>query len=182
MAHNTKPSSPHPARCWQPFHIPRPHITWVVLRSALDFTRQLLQCLSLRLGNEAACENASEHERRVDLHDMVEPRRVRRARLSAPCSEGTDENLCDNGTNLSGSRRDSVGRASVPSWEDLTRYNKGRCVGTEVEEELREDVECQKGISAQGVVGEADDDENGSEKDEADNLDGFAANCVDGCD
>lgn len=72
--------------------------------------------------------------------------------------------------------------AAVPRREAFTGYNERRSVGTEVEEELREDVECEEGFSRERVVGEADCDEDAGEQDKAHELDGFAAEGVDGGD
>ena len=62
----------------------------------------------------------------------------------------------------------------------LSRNDESRGVGTEVEEELCEDVEGEKPVSSQRVVGEADGDEDCSEDDETDDLDGLATDGVDG--
>ena len=71
---------------------------------------------------------------------------------------------------------------TVPCREAFTRDDEGGGVGAEVEEELGEDVKSEEGTAGEKVVGEADGDKDAGEEDEAHELDGFAAQGVDGCD
>lgn len=67
---------------------------------------------------------------------------------------------------------------SVSCGETLARHNKGGRVGTEVEEELSQDIDSQQAVLSKLVVGEAHDDEKNSEDSEAHQLDRLAADGV----
>lgn len=159
-----------------------PHVFRVVLGRALDLARQLLQRLPLGLGDQQSREDAREHEHAIDLHDVVEPGRVARAGLRAAGAQRADQDLGDDCADFAARGGEAVGRGPVARGVALAGYDEGCRIGTEVEEELREDVEGEEGFAGQDVVGEADCDEDCGEDDEADELDGFAADCVYRCD
>ena len=96
--------------------------------------------------------------------------------------QGPKHNLRDNRTNLTGSGRQTMRRRAISRGETFTRYNKRGGIGAEVEEELAEDIQRKEGVLGEFVVGEADDAEEDSQDDEAHQLDGFAADGVDGRD
>lgn len=49
---------------------------WVIIRCPWHLARQFLKRLSLRLGDQQRGEQAAQHEKRKDLHDVIEPGRV----------------------------------------------------------------------------------------------------------
>lgn len=57
-----------------------------------------------------------------------------------------------------------------------------RCIGAEIEEELRENVEREEPLFAEVVVGEANHHKDDGQEDKAHHLNGLAADCVNGCD
>lgn len=75
-----------------------------------------------------------------------------------------------------------MGCGTVAGWETFSGHNEGGRVGAEVEEELGEDVEGEQGVAGEMVIGETDDDKEDGEDGETHDLDGFAAEGVDGCD
>ena len=153
-----------------------------------NFTSQLLKSLALGLRNEERSEDTAQHKEREDLHDVVEPwggSGSGRTGFSTSCSERTKDDLCDDGTDFSGSGRDTVGGGTVAGGETFTRHNESGGVGAEVEEELGQDVEGQEsmaGVSQEVLVGESDDDEEDGEDGETHELDGLTAEGIDCCD
>ena len=97
------------------------------------FTGEVLEGLSLGLGNEHTGEDTGKHEYRVDLHDVVEPWAgrglVRAGGDRASSSERSNGGLSNDGANFAGTGRDTVGGRAVSGWETLARYNEGGCVG-----------------------------------------------------
>lgn len=69
--------------------------------------------------------------------------------------------------------------AAISSWETLARYDEGCGVGSEIEKQLREDVEGQEGTFAERIVCEADDAEKKGEDRKATDLNRPTANRVD---
>lgn len=92
--------------------------------------------------------------------------------------------LRDDGADLAGRGGDTVRGGPVAGGEALAGHHEGGRVGAEVEEELRDDVQTQQTVVGvlQGLVGETNDDKNNGQDDEADQLDGLAADGVDGGD
>lgn len=88
--------------------------------------------------------------------------------------------LTDDGTNLSGRSGNTVGGRPIPRGEALARDDEGGRVRTEVEEELSQDVHSQQAVLTKLVIGETHDDEQDSEDREAHELDGLAADGVNG--
>ena len=151
----------------------------VVVGSTRHLTCKFLECLSLGLRNQKRGEDATEHEKCEDLHDVIEP-------WGWVClcdvplgSKRSKHGLSNDGANLARCSRETVRGRSVSRGETFSRHNKGRCVRTEVEEELSQDVKSQKPSFIQFVVGETDDDEEDGEHDEAHELDGFATDGID---
>lgn len=79
---------------------------------------KILQSPPLCLRDEQSGEDTSEHESREDLHDVVEPG-VGLLRGSTTSAERSNGTLGDDGTNLAGASRDTVGSR---------RYNTERLV------------------------------------------------------
>jgi hypothetical protein len=73
-----------------------------------------------------------------------------------------------------------VGGRPVASGEAFSRHDEGGGVGTPVEEKLDEDVDGQHAVGLDVIVGESPDDEQNGQEDEADELQGLAADCVNG--
>lgn len=88
--------------------------------------------------------------------------------------------LRDDGADFTGRGAETVRGGAVARGEALARHDEGGCVGAEVEEELRDDVEAQKAVVGpfERLVGEADDDEDDGQDAEAAELDWFAADEV----
>ena len=93
----------------------------VELRRTLNLTGQLFEGLALRLGNQESREDARKHEDGVNLHDVVEPGRGRRPGGSTTGAKRSNENLGNNGTDLAGGRRNTVGAAAVAGREAFAR-------------------------------------------------------------
>ncbi len=62
--------------------------------------------------------------------------------------------------------------------EAFSWHNKGRCVRSEVEEEVTQDEQAKLAAIANDVIAEAEDAEEDGEDDEASQLDGLASNRV----
>lgn len=67
---------------------------------------------------------------------------------------------------------------TVSGREAFSWYDEGGCVRAEVKEELCKNVEGKETLFAEGMIREADDDENDCQKDEAHELDRLAADGV----
>ena len=164
----------------------------------LPLVRQLLERLHLGLLNEESREDARQHPEGEDLEPtpvVVSTLSVMH-RASAGYSQMVDElasaanvdqlaeaDLRDDSAQLTRGSRDTVRGRAVASGERLTRDDEGRGVRPEVLEEVREAVEEDERLLAAArcgelVVGEAHDDEEDGEHDEAHELDGLAAPLV----
>lgn len=157
----------------------------IIIPRPRNLPRQLLQRLPLRLRDQKRGEQPAQHEQRKDLHDVVQPRRgvaARRAREGAARAQGPEDALRDDGADFPARGREAVRGGAVARREALAGHDEGGGVGAEVEEELGEDVERQEGGVRDLVVGEADYDEEDREHGEAHELDGLAAEGVDGRD
>lgn len=88
----------------------------IILRSARNLTRKLLESLALGLGDQKSGEAAEKHEESVDLHDVVEPGGLVGGSCAAG-AEGTDEDLGDDGADFAGGGGDAVGGGAVAGWE-----------------------------------------------------------------
>lgn len=113
----------------------------IVLWSTRDLTSKLFQCQALSLWDKESGEAAQQHEERENLKDVVEPR-AGVGRCGATSTERSDGGLSDDGSDLAGGGGDTVARGTVASWEALSGHDEGCRVGSEVEEELSEDVAC----------------------------------------
>jgi hypothetical protein len=88
----------------------------VVLGGTRHLAGELLEGLALGLGDEEGGEDTAQHEQGVDLHDVVEPG----AFVGGGCaagSEGSDEDLGDDGADFAGGGGDAVGGGAVAGWE-----------------------------------------------------------------
>jgi hypothetical protein len=88
----------------------------IKLRSTRDLAGKLLKSLALCLRDEEGGEAAQQHEKGVDLHDVVEPRALVRG-SGATSAERADEDLGDDGADLAGGGGDTVGGGTVTCWE-----------------------------------------------------------------
>lgn len=109
---------------------------------------------------------------------MVEPR-AGVSLGSATGAQGSNGTLADDGADLAGGGGDAVGGGAVTRREDLSGYDERGCVGTEVEEELRHDIDRQQTVLSEFVVAEAHGDEEDGEDDETAELDGLTADSID---
>jgi hypothetical protein len=115
---------------------------------------QVLKSAALGLRNEQCREDTREHEGRKYLHHVVEPwAGVGLGDVATGAKRG-DGSLGDDGTNLSGTSRDTVGGRTVAGGEAFARHDEGSGVGTPVEEQLDEDVDGQHGMGAEVLEGE----------------------------
>ena len=80
----------------------------IVFRGTGDLTSQLLESLALGLGDQQSGEDTAQHKQRVDLHDVVEPGALV-GRRCASRTEGSDEDLGDDGADFAGGGGDAVG-------------------------------------------------------------------------
>ena len=122
------------------------------------------------------------YEESEDLHDVVEPWRWVCCGWVTLHSERTKHSLGDDSTDLARSGRKTVRGRSISCWEAFSWDDEGGGVGSEVEEELAQDVEGEKCVMVQLVIGEADDAEKDRKDDEAHKLDWLATDGVDRCD
>lgn len=113
--------------------VPMPTADRVIVGRALDLASQLLERLPLRLGDQKRGEDTAEHEKREDLHDVVEPWRGGRSWRGSPGTERPEDALGDDGADLAGGGRETVRGGPVAGWETLARYNERGCVGAWVE-------------------------------------------------
>lgn len=151
---------------------------------AVILTRQLLKSTALGLGNQPSSKNTTEHETTEDLHDMVEPGRSARARLGTLVDQGTEDTLCDDGTDLAGGCADSMRGRAVASWETFAGHDEGSCIGAKVKEELRQYIQCQQAtvVLLQRIVCTTYDEEDDRQDDKSGHLNCFAAEYVHGAD
>lgn len=99
-------------------------------------TRELLERLAFSLGDQKSGEATAKHKKSEDLHYMLEPGGVGGTSRRATVDEGSEDTLGNDGTNLSGSSRETVRGGTVTGREAFPRHHEGGGVGTEVEEEL----------------------------------------------
>lgn len=144
-------------------------------------TGQLLEGLALGLGDEESGEDTAQHEQSEDLHNVLEPGSGRGV-LGATVNQRAKHTLGDNGANLARGGRDTVGGGTITGREALSGDDESGSVRAEVEEELGNDVETQKTVVGleERIVGEANDDEENGQDDEAHQLDGLTANGING--
>lgn len=88
----------------------------IVLGSAGNLASKLLESLALGFGDQKGGEATEKHEESVDLHDVVEPRRLVFGGGAAG-AEGSDEDLGDDGADFAGGGGDTVGGGAVAGWE-----------------------------------------------------------------
>lgn len=149
----------------------------IVLGGARDFAGKLLEGLALGLGDEERSEDTEEHEESEDLEDVVQPGRSVSG-SGAANTEGTNDDLSNDGTDLARGGRDTVRGGTVAGREALARNDEGGGVGTEVEEELAQNVETEFAARANDVVSEAEDAEEDGEESKAHDLDRLATDSV----
>jgi hypothetical protein len=152
------------------------------LTSHIPILSQVLKSAALGLGNKKSGEDTAEHEGREDLHNMVKPWASGATFDGTASSQRRDGGLGDNGPDLTGGGRDTVGGRPVASREALSGHDEGGGVGAPVEEKLNEDVDAQHAVGAEVLEGESPDDEQDGQEDEANELQGLAADSVKGSD
>ena len=154
----------------------------VVVGRSRNLASQLLEGFALGLGDEEGGEETAQHKQREDLHDVVDPGRgggTGGSSLGAAGLERAEHTLGDDGADLSAGGGEPVRGGTVAGGEAFTGDDEGGRVGTEVEEELGQDVECEEGVAREVVVGEADDYEEDGEHAETEELNGLATYGID---
>ena len=96
----------------------------VIVGSARDLACKLLERLPLGLGNQESSEDTAEHEKRVDLHNVIEPWGRISGRGGTTRTKRANENLGDDGANFSGCRGQTVRSGTIPCRKTLSRNNK----------------------------------------------------------
>lgn len=160
-----------------------------VVVARVRLTGELLERDALGLGDEQRHERAEEHEERKELQEAVEERRARVVAVAVlggggdgrvPASEERDADaLRDDGAKLAHGRGQAVRRGAVARREALAGHDKGRRVGSGVEEELADYVEREEGAFGEVPHGEADYCEYDGQGEEAKHLQRLASKCVD---
>ncbi len=153
----------------------------IIHRSAWNLAGKLFEGLPLRLRDEQCGEDSTQHEKSEDLHDVIEPRGSVGLSNMSLCSERSKDSLCDDGTNLAGGCGNTMRGRSVAGRETFAGNDECGCIGSEVEEELSQNVEGQKTVLTQVAVGKSNDDEDYREKSESHQLDRLSSDGVDGC-
>lgn len=138
---------------------------------------EVFQSLALGFGNQQSGTNSEKHEQSVDLHDVVEPA-VRLALGAVVVDQRSNDNLGNNGTNLTRGSRHTVGSRSVTGRENLTGNNEGGGVGSPVGEELGKNVKSKKTVLTNLVVSKTNDAEDSGQGNETTKLNGLAANDI----
>lgn len=162
--------------------LPMPRRLRIIVLGTGNLAREFFKGLPLGFGNQQSGEDTAKHEKREDLHDVVEPWVRVIFRYMTFGTQRSEDCLSDDGADLATGGAEAVGCAAVTSREAFTGHNERRGVGTEVEKELCEHVHGEKAVFTEFVVGEADDDKDDCQDDEAEELDRFAADGVDGRD
>ena len=101
-------------------------------------------------------------------------------RLGTAGSERGNSGLGDDSAQLAGGGRETVGCRSVSGREAFSGNDKGGRVGTEVEEELGENVDGEKTMATKLVICEAKDAEEYCQHGESHQLNRLASNDING--
>lgn len=112
----------------------------------MRLTREFLERLALGLGNQEGGKDTAKHEESEDLHDMLEPGGGGGTSRCTTVNERSEDTLSDDSTNFAGSSRETMRGGTVTSREALARHDEGGGIGTEVEEELSQDVESKETV------------------------------------
>lgn len=115
----------------------------IIVGCSGNLAGEFLKGLTLGLWDEEGGKDTAKHEQGEDLHDVVQPRRWIVGRRVTFGSEGSEHDLGNDGADFAGCGGDTVGGGAVACWEAFAGHNEGRGVGSEVEEELAENVERQ---------------------------------------
>lgn len=116
------------------------------------------------------------HEQGKDFHYMVQP-----GIRTTSVSQGADQSLRDDSTDFTRSSRNTVSSRTVSCGEDFSRNDESSGVGTEILEEVAQTVESKKTAGGDDVETKSDDTEKNSEDKETTDLNGLAANGINGC-
>ena len=100
----------------------------IIVAGARHLTGQLLERLPLRLGDEVCGKEAAEHEEGEDLHHVVEPGGVGRARRCALLAQGAEDALGDDGADFPRGSRYAVGGRAVAGGEAFSGDDESGCV------------------------------------------------------
>lgn len=111
----------------------------------------------------------------VNLHRTEDPEHLGRSNLGIDFSE---RERCNNCSNLSAGGREAVSETTDTSREGLGRNDEGRCVGTEVEKELKDGEASDKGswLVAETIEGTGHNPQHQGGTEEANELDRLASN------
>jgi hypothetical protein len=105
---------------------------------------KLLKSLASGLWDAESGKDTDEHEESEDLHDMVQPRGSITAsgtRLHTTNTERGNSSLGNNGADLARSGRNTVGGGTITGREALSGNDERGGIGTEVVEELNENID-----------------------------------------
>jgi len=116
------------------------------------------------------------HEQGKDFHDVVQP-----SVGAASVSQGADQSLRNDSTDLTGSSAHTVGGGTIPGGEDFARDDESRSVGTEILEEVAETIKSEESPGWDFVEAETDDAEENGKHSKAAHLDRFSTDSIDGC-
>lgn len=106
----------------------------VIVLRAWNFTGELFEGLALGLGDQQSREATQQHEQCENLENMIQPWGwVGGGRMPLD-SERANDDLSDDGTDLSGCSRKTVGCRTVSGREAFSRDDERCGVGTEIEE------------------------------------------------
>lgn len=145
---------------------------------------KLLQRPASRFWNQKGSEETAEHEESKYLHDVCNPRSavsgvcLCQLWIGSNCSQRTKHALSDNRTDFTGRCRDTVGSRSIASREYLAGDNEGGGVGSRIEEELGQRVQCHQSSAGQIPKVKTNNTEQQCQHEEPKPLDGLAADSI----
>ena len=100
----------------------------IIVCSARNLTRKLLQSLPLRLRNEECGEETAQHEEGKNLHHVIKPRRLGRAGWCTLLTQRAEDTLSDYGSNFARGSRYAVRGRAVACWEAFSGNDERGCI------------------------------------------------------
>lgn len=97
---------------------------------ALFAVRQLLERFASCLRYQKRGSDTAQHKESENLHDVIEPGCSRALADVSSLGHGREDDLCNDGADLSGSSREAVRRRAEAGWETLGGNYEGGCVRT----------------------------------------------------
>ena len=101
---------------------------WVVVGGSWHFACELFKGFPFCFWNKKCGNGTAQHEKRKDLHDVVEPWRGSRAWRGTTLAKRAEHALGNNGTEFARGGGDTVRARAVASREAFTRDNESGCV------------------------------------------------------